>query len=314
MRSLLRILAVFSAAVLVLWIVVTAAFWGAGAWVLHSLKRDGWQIEGTIRPAFDPRRIALQTAGLEATDSITSSRISLGETFFWFKSLSPLHPQLRLAGPWALNAIAFDPGDLLVSAQLGADLSLPVQTLVATGGNGHFGDPGASVAWHDLSLNWDATDATTTRLQATINAITLPQQVASQLGGLPTEIPFLRVDATLDLPEAPGLLRATPAVRAITLERVALDWRKAYVGLTGALTADEQGLLSGDVTVSLRGTFRLLTALADSGLARSEDVAAWRSALAGLLDDKGDGTLPLTVRDGVIRLGFVPLGSIPPLL
>lgn len=82
----------------------------------------------------------------------------------------------------------------------------------------------------------------------------------------------------------------------------------------GQLTADDAGVLSGELALRLKSEGALIDILGRVGAIDQETTDTVKAAV-GLMTAAGtkEVSLPLTVEDGVVTLGFIPLGTLPPL-
>lgn len=81
-------------------------------------------------------------------------------------------------------------------------------------------------------------------------------------------------------------------------------------GLSGTFAVDPDGLLDADLQLSIRDPKGLSAVLADAFPEQRNDIEA---GFSGLISLGAQPSLPVIVRKGSARLGFVVLGEIPPL-
>jgi hypothetical protein len=176
---------------------------------------------------------------------------------------------------------------------------------------------GLTVGLLEARADWSA--AATTDLRISTEAITLPPTVTSPLG---PHIASATVDGTFS--GAIPMDAATPAVAAeewrdsggaITLRRIALGW--GPLGVSGSASARLDAASRPEMTAKLRlvGLGETLSALAAARLITPQ-AARTATAVATLLSaaPKEGGApgveVPLTLRDGTLSLGVVPLMTI----
>ncbi len=137
-------------------------------------------------------------------------------------------------------------------------------------------------------------------------------------GHWPRRYTVLRLEAEAEFDRAldrHALTGAPPQLAQLTLTGARLGWQDSEIDLSGRLTPDAAGVLSGEVLVVVTGWPALLE----------------RARAAGLLQDGGEGLLgpllralptesngervevPLSVTAGDVRLGPLLLGTLPPL-
>lgn len=104
-------------------------------------------------------------------------------------------------------------------------------------------------------------------------------------------------------------------LRILSLEALDLSliWGKIAASASGDLAIDEMGNPTGQLSLALTNWRDLLILLSDSGVLSAEQAATAEQALANAAkpDDPATVTLPLTFRDGVIWMGFIPLAMSP---
>ncbi len=85
--------------------------------------------------------------------------------------------------------------------------------------------------------------------------------------------------------------------------------------VSGPARVSKQGLLSGNFDVTVRDLPKLLTALSKSFPQERQKFADASNAVSLLSKETGKNeiTLPITIRDGRISIGIIPLGKLPPL-
>jgi hypothetical protein len=86
-------------------------------------------------------------------------------------------------------------------------------------------------------------------------------------------------------------------------------------GATGRLLIAADGLISGDITMRIVG-LEAIPALAERLGLGSRDRLQNIIGMAGAVmrptsDNPAARDVPVTIRDGVARIGFIPLGTIP---
>ncbi len=134
----------------------------------------------------------------------------------------------------------------------------------------------------------------------------------------PRHFSLLRLDAEVetDRPlDRHALSGPSPRLERLSMTGFRLGWEGTDIALSGRLTPDAQGVLSGEVVLRVEGWPALLARARASGLL---DPGA--PGLLGLLLDslpsEADGDrieVPLAVVAGDLRLGPLLLGTLPPL-
>lgn len=155
-----------------------------------------------------------------------------------------------------------------------------------------------------------------------------PRYLAAILAGLPANQPMPDTIDTLHLDGLLGLdhpldrfaaqdaarNRALPAPRSFTIRNARLIWGNLDMTATGTLAIGPDGQLSGRIDMRATG-WQVLPSLATAAGLISADVApTYANALqmlAGLSPPFDRVEVPLTLSDGQMRLGPLPLGPAP---
>jgi hypothetical protein len=101
----------------------------------------------------------------------------------------------------------------------------------------------------------------------------------------------------------------------LQVDRLTVAMGEATAGATGRLLISPDGLISGDVTMRIVG-LDAIPALAERLGLGSRDRLQNIIGMAGAImrpapDNPAARDVPVTIRDGVARIGFIPLGTIP---
>ena len=104
-----------------------------------------------------------------------------------------------------------------------------------------------------------------------------------------------------------------PALTRLTLTGAEAAWAGVDVAVSGRLTPDENGALTGDVTAAISGWRALLATLGGAGLVTPELQATLATTLATMAEAaEGDRlAVPLSVVAGEVWLGPLSLGVLP---
>lgn len=160
-----------------------------------------------------------------------------------------------------------------------------------------------------------AADDTSYDAYANITDIIPPVDANTLTGGLlPTAITQVHLDTnvTLTKPLDRHAGNGTPPqITAATLRDVHITWGPTGVGLTGALTFDARGRATGTLNVTVTDWATLLTALTNADVITPEQLLSFSSVARNAAGGNADLTVPVTVTDGAMSMGFIPLGSLP---
>lgn len=138
------------------------------------------------------------------------------------------------------------------------------------------------------------------------------------------ELPPMAIDADVTALDVGRSLGADPGRTlaawlagggALQVDRLTVVMGEVAAGATGRILIAPDGLLSGDVTLRVVG-IEHIPALAERLGLGSRDRLQNIIGMAGAVmspapDNPAARDVPVTIRDGVARIGFVPLGTIP---
>jgi len=141
--------------------------------------------------------------------------------------------------------------------------------------------------------------------------ITLPDNTDT----LPGPIDRIMLDAQVlfdrELDRANMAEPVPPLVTDITINDALLLWDSMQIKATGALAVDVSGYLEGEVELRVRAWEQMLRLAADSGVIEAGVMQTYMSMASGLAQGDAELVLPLTLSNGAVRMGFVPLGPSP---
>lgn len=134
----------------------------------------------------------------------------------------------------------------------------------------------------------------------------------------PRRFDVLRLDARAVLDRPLDRHVATgeqPRVTEFALTGAQVFYDETQITATGALIPGPDGLLSGEIALSVLGWRDLMRRARDAGLMPAEHDALVAMALQGLVshDDPERIEAAFSVTDGMIRMGPITLGQLPPL-
>lgn len=127
-----------------------------------------------------------------------------------------------------------------------------------------------------------------------------------------------RLDMIVDLdrPLDRGIIDQPARITALRQIDGALHWGTVGVTVAGDLTVDAQGIPAGNLRLVVTDLPALMEMVQRAGLLSDEQAAFLRKAFDGMATTGTDGsetTLPLTLLDGQIWFGLIPLGPAPQL-
>lgn len=149
-------------------------------------------------------------------------------------------------------------------------------------------------------------DALLPRLNAQITSLIIPLAVS----GLPAMIDALSLDANLHLQSPMDIAQRPPAILDVDIENVRLDWGDFKAEAKGQIAPDQLGRLSGNITLKMQGAQHLPNILRAMGLITPDQSIILAQGLR-ILGPSGQISLPVTIADGLMRIGPLPLGAAP---
>lgn len=316
---------------------LTGALW-TGGWYLAGKKlQDNLVLLTSSAEEGDPQvdckdmslggfpfTIALSCTNLDVDDHANGMAASLGPVRSMMSLFSPSRIHTDFQGP----VVVRDQGGIAFAAQwenLGADLDLDTEGTRAISV-----DLADSRASFRPASDSDIIETRASKGNATINRDNGDLNLTATFSGI-----------TVAPKEAEPLLPPLDASLAITLAGKADymngwpsedDGRAALRNTSGqiaTLTADlgegrilrvsgpfsisDTGLLSGDFSVTLENVDGWGTSLRQMFPAMDNMIRNAVSMIKALGRASGSGSITIAVRDGVVALGFIPLGTIPPI-
>lgn len=328
--------------ILLVLVLIAAAGW-AGYWVLGSraVENDvrgwldaraeaGWVAEySEVTTRGFPNRFDTTITGLELADPATG--VAWSAPFFQIMRLSyqPNHLILiwpgtqTLASPYQRLTVATDRMRASAIFEPGDDRRLDHATLVAEAldvqSNG-----GWSAAIEELRLATRRTAARENDLDIGLELVNLrPGGVIladlADAGFVPGTFERLQIDATVgfDGPwDRAAIETARPSVTGIDLKLLQANWGKLELWMAGDLTVDAAGVPSGKITVKARNWREMLQLGVSAGWVPEGFAPTLESGLeilAALSGSPQTLDAPLTIRNGAVSFGPIPLGRAPAL-
>ena len=317
-------------------IVAAAALW-SGYWFVgasgartafdrwfQARQAEGWQAEyADFALRGYPNRFDATWRDLQLADP--GSGLALDLPLFQILALSyrPNH----VIAVWPHDMLIATPTDkvslqserLRASLRLKAGTALELERAVLDGDALRLtGD--TSGALQDLHLAAQRTGETSYRLGAEATDLTPPAPMLRNLVGtdaLPEVMQLARLDAevTFDKPwDRTALGSARPQPRHIDLSNLKAIWGVMEFQATGALDIDGSGRASGKLDVQAVNWREMLAIAAKSGAIPEGAAQAAETMLGMGANASGNPNsldIALTLKDGKMFLGFVPLGPAP---
>lgn len=284
---------------------------------MAKFGRDGRSAECTnLAVRGFPFRMGLFCDGVRLADTGRYFSASAAAFRSAAQVYDPFHVVAELDGPATIAAPAVGPlaltwRNLRASAVLATGfperVSVEADVLAAQGSFGDLADGIlANVGHAEGHMRRNGTDLD---LAASFSEVKLNPALTRDIS-----LPPLSGEADLTIADGTDIKRLSADSlrgRAGTIRALALTTGGGTgLAISGPFNFSAEGILYGDFKVTVRGPKALAAQLSEMFPDHADQIRTAFTALAAL----GDGpTLPLTVNRGVARLGFIPLGEIPPL-
>ena len=302
---------------------------GLEAW-FEARRADGWQAEWSdISVAGFPNRFDTTITDLALADP--AAGLAWDMPFFQLLQLS--YKPNHVIAVWPLTQTLSTPIDryLIQAREMQASLKVEADTRIPLDNITMVID-----SWRLRGSEWLLEAATLRsamqRVEGTetaydlgleTTAMLLPVHLRRQLdpaGLQPDTIETMRLDAqmTFDRPwDRFAIEIARPQPVSIDLREMRATWGELDLRAAGDLTVDEIGRPTGTITVKAKNWREILAVIERSGLIPLSFMPLIERALeaaAGLSGPSSSLDLPLTLRDGQMSLGLIPLGEAPRLI
>jgi hypothetical protein len=315
---------------------IYGSYWVAGSYAvengartqLEKLRDDGWDVDYS----------ALKTRGFPSRFDTTATDISIETPDRAFKYEAAIVQTLALSYQPNRMIVAFPPTQTLSlnglpitvkSEQLRASagvatntaLSLDTITAEATLLTISFA-PDRQIALSNvlIAMREAGTLPNTYDAYASVTDIALPSALMSQIdptSGLPTTIEAAIFDASvsLDRPVDRHTVRdwsRDPAqLRNVTLRSLALTWGAFLITGDGAFTVDAAGTPDGTITITFNNWKGMLAVAQSAGMIPDQYKFMAQSIGQTLSQGEVALVLPITVQNGNLSIGPLPLGPSP---
>jgi hypothetical protein len=157
-------------------------------------------------------------------------------------------------------------------------------------------------------------------VKATLDEVTPDAGIPGLLGlsqdwSQPLDIATADLTLTFDRPwgnDAPGTVRPQP--RVIDLHRAELAWRSVAARASGTIAIAEDGVLTGTLSLEVDDWPTVLDMASNAGYLPADFRPQAEQMLKGLAQMSGKTTgldLTISITDGQMAMGFIPLGQAP---
>ncbi|WP_299550100.1 DUF2125 domain-containing protein [uncultured Tateyamaria sp.] len=327
----------------VMWIVALAALAWCGWWWVASTglrsavqtwfdarQADGWQaelreVDGggfplTLHAGLRDIALADPQAGL----AIQTEALDISAPAWWPGDVVVTldDDPILVASPLGRSLLTMADGVMAMNLHPGTTLEL--EALGWTAGPWQVNDQdGLQMQANDLTLTMEQTDGAQYALTASADTFAPGAPIRSNLR-LPDNFPRafdslqLRADVTFDQSwDRRALDQRRPQPRIIELHLVEAIWGDLKFNLTADLTVDATGVPAGTVAIQAENWRKMLDMSETAGLLPTQlrsQAEGVLQALAGASGNESTLDVELSIRDGAIRLGFIPLAPAPRLI
>ncbi|APX12265.1 DUF2125 domain-containing protein [Tateyamaria omphalii] len=302
---------------------------GVSAW-FDARAAEGWQAEVqevtgggfplTLRAGLRDVALADPQAGL----AIRTGTLDIAAPAYWPGDVTVTldDDPILIASPFGRSTLTMADGVMALNLHPGTALEL--EALGWTSGPWQVEDAQGILAQAgDLTLTMVQTDGATYALTAAAQSFA-PGSAARRNLRLPDTFPGafdslqMRADITFDTAwDRRALDQRRPQPRVIDLHLAEAIWGDLQFNLSADLTVDAQGNPSGTVAIQAENWRTMLDLAENVGALPAQlrgQVEGVFQALAGASGNDDTLDVELTLRDGAIRLGFIPLAPAPRLI
>lgn len=324
-----------------IWLVLAVFILYSGYWIIgargteHAIAawidaraNEGWQAETVeVKTRGFPARFDTAIMEPRLADPRTGVALSTPKIEILSQSFRPtrftLHmaPELTLASPYQRLDLTQDSAEAQLFVDPGPNLTLDHASVAIDGLKL------LSTATWGLTLDSAQVASQRRADDALTHDITLNAQGFAPTGGLVEDLDpkgllsdrfeelDLKITATFDSPwDIHALEGPRPQPTHIDVENFSAHWGELKLKLTGAFDVDKRGYPVGKVAVKAENWREMIElAIATGAIPENMSNLALRGGemLAGLSGRKDTIDAELNLKDGMITLGFIPLGPAP---
>ncbi|MEO0380260.1 MAG: DUF2125 domain-containing protein [Pseudomonadota bacterium] len=323
-------------------VVFMGAVWSAWWWAASSALQggittwfdarvaDGWQAElGDISGGGFPFELRASLSDIAVADPDAGLAMQTDDLIviapaYWPGDVTLLLDEgpILLASPLGRSTLTMQDGTMALNLHPGTALEL--EKLGWTSGAWQLqDDAGTQIEAETLALTMTQTTAATYDFNAQASALAPGEPTRARLR-LPDTFPrafdslMLHATVTFDRPwDRRALSTARPQPRQIRLHLAEAKWGDLNLNFAADLSVDSAGVPDGNVSIQAENWRAMLDLAQASGTlpealrGRAENVL---QVLAGASGNPDTLDVDLTLRDGGIFLGFLPIGPAPRLI
>lgn len=330
MRKLLWIGAVLALLWVGWWVVASVSLrGGVAAWV-DARAAEGWQAEvaqiegGGFPLTLTAGLVDLALADPDAGVAVQTQRLDIAAAALWPGNVSVTLDDgpILLATPLGRNTLTMQGG--VVALNLDPGPALELDALGWTSGPWSIADPtGSLVQANDLTLTMTQTQGPTYDLVALATDFAPgdgPRRALRLPDGFARTFDSLQVQATVTFDtswDRAALDTRRPQPRQITLHKAEAHWGDLQLNMAADLTVDASGVADGTIALQAQNWRSMLDLAEASGVLPNNlrgQAEGILQALAGASGNAETLDVTLSVKGGMITLGFIPLLPAPRLI
>lgn len=315
-------------------------WWGFAAWKLRAgvdgwfqeRRAEGWQAEAAeLDTAGFPLDLSLTLTALALADPETGAAFEtealvVEAPAWWPGDITARLPgdSFQLASPLERRTVEVEAAQAALKLRPGGALELQQASIMSRGWSVA---SDAGTHWRAQGLEMNLTQDSDTAENYTFTARApdfTPGGVVRQALRVPQDWPiaFRSLEARGAVLFDRPLDRRTvedrrPQPRAITLDVAEAEWGTLYLRAAADLAVDETGLVSGEADLQARNWREMLDLAETSGTLPAALRPQVENVLTALARGSGNPEaldINLTIDDGVVFLGFIPLFRVAPLV
>ena len=295
-------------------------------------RAEGWQAElGSVSKQGFPLRISAKLQDVAVADpdggvAVALSQVDLSTPIYWPGYVTVALPETPITVARGNLRAQVQAQNAVANLRLRPGTSLPLQSLSLRSDTWTIDTGlGSALGAETLALEAQQQTAGESVYDITLNAKALTPGTVARTGlGLAQDWPaaFDTVSAAMTVTfdrvwDRRALNRHRPQPRAIQLSQAQVTWGSVDIRASGDITVDEAGLASGSVSVQAENWPMMLEMAQSAGYLRPDFRPQAEQMLTALAQMSGQATaldLTITLTDGRMSMGFVPLGRAPKII
>lgn len=301
---------------------------GVSNW-LETRRALGWQVDvGTVQKQGFPMRLRVQMKDLALLNPTTGAaldmdRFNISTPSYWPGYVTVPLPETPITVTTGKLSASLTARDAVADLRLRPGISLEMESLVLAGGAWALDTALGQLATAktiDLAMTQQSAGSPTYDIKVNSDDLT-PGSVPRAFLGLPSDWP-LAFDAfkadlsvTFDtLWDRRALGRNRPQPRVIDLKQAQIVWSDIALLASGNVTVDKEGLATGNLSIKAENWPALLDMVENAGYLPPNMRPQAEQMLTGLSQMSGQTNaldLTLSLQDGRMSMGFIPLGRAP---